>query len=73
MRESAIQSRKSGEKHISPNAVRKVTEVRGLIGSSRACDLLPYGTNDSIPWLLENPTEIQRLAGRPCLVMTPGV
>ena len=38
MRESSIQSRKAGEKNISPNSVRKVTEVCLLEWTSRvAC------------------------------------
>lgn len=60
MRESSIRSRKAGEKNISPNSVRKVTEV----GRTGAFISLPFErlANQSL-LLLENTTKIQGLIG----------
>jgi hypothetical protein len=58
MREASIRSRKAGEKNISPNSVRKVTEVC-LVGLRR------FLWDNADSWgfgIAENVAEIQRLS-----------
>ena len=67
MREASIKSRKSGEKNISANTVRKVTEVC-VIGLTRS-GLDPdnfYGS-----WLTSLDTQLENIAQVPGIKNTP--
>lgn len=58
MREASIRSRKAGEKNISPNAVRKVTEVCGRWRSFLVMMIL------TVWFAIADTAEVQRLIGR---------
>lgn len=60
MRESSIQSRKVGEKNISPNSVRKVTEVC-LPGAAMQVCMIPVEADIWSVKPTENATEVQGL------------
>ena len=57
MREASIQSRKSGEKNISANTVRKVTEVR-LVDLKASLELSWEHTTDKYGSFQENTAQI---------------